>query len=81
MTSLIERDALIAEYDRVHVGEAGKARKLIEEAPEVYAVPVVRCKDCKYNLNGLCDQISLDWHPFRVEEDEFCAWGKRKDNG
>lgn len=40
MTSLIDRNALIAEYDRVHVGEAGKARQLMEEAPEVDAVPV-----------------------------------------
>lgn len=40
---------------------------------------LIRCKDCKYNLNGLCDQISLEWHPFRVEDDEFCAWAERKD--
>ena len=32
---LIDKDALLAEYDRVHIGEAGKARKLIEDAPEV----------------------------------------------
>lgn len=31
--SLINREALLAEYDRVHVGEPGKARKLIEDAP------------------------------------------------
>lgn len=29
----IEREALIAEYDRVHKGEAGGARKLMVEAP------------------------------------------------
>lgn len=40
MTSLIDRNALIAEYDRVHVGEAGKARQLMVEAQEVDAVPV-----------------------------------------
>ena len=40
MTSLIDRYALIAEYDRVHVGKPGGARKLMEEAPEVDAVPV-----------------------------------------
>lgn len=33
--SLINREALLAEYDRVHVGEPGKARKLIEDAPTV----------------------------------------------
>lgn len=32
---LIERDALIAEYDRVHVGAPGGARKLMQDAPAV----------------------------------------------
>lgn len=38
---LIDAKALIAEYDRVHIGEAGKARKLMEDAPTVEAVEVV----------------------------------------
>lgn len=38
---LISRSALIAEYDRVHVGAPGGARKLMEDAPAVDAVPVV----------------------------------------
>ena len=45
---LIDANALIAEYDRVHIGEPGKARKLIADAPTVDAVPVVRCRECKY---------------------------------
>ena len=32
---LIDADALIAEYDRVHVGEPGGARKLMENAPTI----------------------------------------------
>ena len=35
MSDLIERDPLIAEYDRVHKGPAGGARKLMEDAPAV----------------------------------------------
>lgn len=35
MDDLISRKALLAEYDRVHIGEPGKARKLIEDAPAV----------------------------------------------
>ena len=41
MDDLISRKALLAEYDRVHIGEPGKARKLMEDAPGVDAVPVV----------------------------------------
>lgn len=33
MDDLISRSALLAEYDRVHVGPPGGARKLIEDAP------------------------------------------------
>ena len=32
---LISRSALIAEYDRVHIGEPGGARKLMVDAPAV----------------------------------------------
>lgn len=35
MDDLISRSALLAEYDRVHVGHPGGARKLIEAAPAV----------------------------------------------
>ena len=35
MDDLISRKALLAEYDRVHIGEPGNARKLIEDAPAV----------------------------------------------
>lgn len=37
---LIDKEKLIEEYDRVHVGPAGGARKLMEEAPTVEAIPV-----------------------------------------
>ena len=37
--SLINREALIAEYDRVHVGAPGGARKLMVDAPEVKPEP------------------------------------------
>lgn len=40
---LISRNALLAEYDRVHIGEPGGARKLIAEAPAVDAL-VFPCK-------------------------------------
>ena len=35
---LIEKEKLIAEYDRVHVGPPGGARKLMEDADEVPAI-------------------------------------------
>ena len=37
---LIDADALLAKYDAFHVGQPGRARKLIEDAPTVDAEPV-----------------------------------------
>ena len=84
MNDLISRKALLAEYDRVHIGEPGKARKLIADAPTVDAVEVVRCKDCKwYNRNedimpqsGSCEfheMVKMDW--------DFCSRAKMDGDG
>ena len=47
---LIDADSLLAEYDRQHEGEPGKARKLIEDAPTVAAVPVSELLSLRDNL-------------------------------
>ena len=72
---LIDANALIEEYDRVHVGEPGKARKLMADAPTVDAVEVVRCRDCKH-------RYSDSWCEYVDDDDNFyCARGERKDGG
>ena len=45
--------------------------KEIDKAPTIDAVPVVRCKDCKYFKTRLCENEDnyYDW---------FCADGERK---
>ena len=70
---LIDANALIAEYDRVHVGEPGKARKLIADAPTVEAVEIVRRRECKH-------RYSDSWCEYVDDDDNFyCARGERKD--
>lgn len=79
----IEREALIAEYDRVHIGESGGARKLMVDATAADVVEVVRCKDCKYYKQNpysqeedrLCMSWS-DWLP--TDPEDFCSYGERK---
>lgn len=51
-SDLISREALLAEYDRVHVGEPGGARKLIAEAPAVDAEPVRYAEWIPWEHNG-----------------------------
>lgn len=50
MARLIDDDELLAEYDRQHEGEPGKARKLIEDAPTIAAVPVSELLSLRDNL-------------------------------
>lgn len=40
MSDLIDRDELVKQYDRVHVGPPGGARALMVEAPTVEAIPI-----------------------------------------
>ena len=71
---LIDADALenqfgVSDEDLLALDE-------IRHAPTVEAVPVVRCKDCKYRdgtpgqPNILCAQM---------HEDDFCSYGERKE--
>ena len=69
--SLIERERLLAEYDRVHVGPPGGARKLIEEAPEVK--PTITLDDLldliDYNRESTAERIQIvgpddDWDTY-----------------
>lgn len=54
MAEYIDREALIAEYDRVHIGEAGGARKLMVEAPACDVVEVVHSKWIKRSNERRC---------------------------
>ena len=84
MADLIDRKELLVKYDYYHEGEPGKARKLIEAAPSVDAVEVVRCKDCKYQgycmrripffgRNLILELNISEYHPLG-----FCSYGDRR---
>ena len=64
MNDLISRKALIAEYDRVHIGPPGGARKLMEDAPSVEAVEVV---------HGRWALVEYRSSPFGVDQEYQCT--------
>lgn len=48
------------------------------------AVPVVRCKDCKYwqdNNDGYPHEECRWWHGETPDANDFCSYGERKTNG
>ena len=84
---LIDRAALLAEYDRQHEGHPGKARELIANAPavgivgELKSVSVVQCKDCRFmKLLGPGYRYCLVWRGVNsLGDDGYCNYGERKD--
>ena len=89
---LIDANALISYIDecsqesrfRVYYGYA---KSFIDDAPTVDAVPVVRCKDCKYCEISLvlptgremytCMEGSHD-HKMLLNPTDYCSYGVRK---
>lgn len=62
----------------------------VENFPSADAVPVVRCKDCKYyrnHPNGLCylhtepteNERRYSGEAVCVEPDDFCSYGERRE--
>ena len=72
---LIDADVLLKEYDRVHVGPPGGARKLIEDAKTVGETtrPVFNgrfwwCSECGQRYKDI----------LVVKEYKFCPWCGRR---
>lgn len=78
----IDGDALLAEYDRVHEGPPGRARKLIEQAPAIKS-EIIRCKDCKHWDKTWTNDWPPDYHYCsmidRIRKGDFyCAYAERR---
>ena len=54
--------------------------KEIDKAPTIDAVPVVRCKDCKWLYDEMDDYCCRSHRGLvRICENSFCSYGERKD--
>lgn len=56
----------------------------IDEQPTIDAVPVVRCRDCKYHQLMENKKSFMYWHNCKlwcadISEDDFCSYGERKE--
>ena len=95
MSDLISRSALLEKVQfrlpidnhnaEVISGCVDITRRLIENAPAVDAVEVVRCRDCKFRkstFNGE-DYFCTVWdaddsETAYVTDDDFCSYGERR---
>lgn len=94
MTEYIDRSALgigNAKREAFTIPEYAdgwnSAIKIIDNAPTVDAVPVVRCKDCAKDGLFSCPMCYIESHKLifiNHDPEFFCAYGERKegaDNG
>ena len=59
----------IIEYSESDIGY------MIRKRPTIDAVPVVRCRECKYHNKPPCPmRLSFNW----TEDEDFCSYGKKE---
>ena len=93
---LIDADALLekvqfrlpgkSQYAEVIARCVEITRQLIVDSPTIDAVPVVRCKDCKYR-SGLVGRPPFMFYictcaeglTGAVRDENYCSYGERKD--
>ena len=87
MSRYIDADALKGRVGELIVPEWARTliRTWLESAPTVDAVPVVRCKECRWfkadewvENAGYCISLNARIHPQITVEDWFCADGERR---
>ena len=52
-----------------------RVNDVLNYAPTVDAVSVVRCKDCIYSIEGRCFSRTSFLNAPAAEPDNFCSWG------
>lgn len=83
MPRLIDADALKEAFFEKGLGYQ-VIDELIDEAPTIDAVPVVRCKDCvhSYRIDGAKEEYDcrkLSYFSERLPPNHFCSYGERKE--
>lgn len=53
-----------------------RVKTLLLRQPAADVAQVVRCKDCIYNIDGLCFCRRPLGSGVAVEPDDFCRWGE-----
>ena len=78
---LIDADAMRQEWlengENEYVYDTNAVLDSIDEQPTVYAVEVVRCKDCKHREDRI--YCRLRKQPVIVTNTDFCSYGEKKE--
>lgn len=81
MDDLISRKSLLSAYDEKHKGPAGGARKLIEDAPSIPAVPLDKlCEWLAVHYGSPCQLGEIDPYPQCEPDENGECYGMRTDD-
>lgn len=84
MSRLIDADPLLEQMTRRkdYIGRPSDPVCLVEDAPAVDAVPVVRCPDCKHYKSVMCPLSIVEGNYYLPAHNPvfFCADGERREN-
>lgn len=72
-----------AEKSSYVVGWNTAIEAVVENAPTIDAVPVVRCRECKYNTTEkkCLNPNSIIKIPSIPSDNDFCSYGERREDG
>ena len=84
MTDYIEREAVREAMNNPLLMGLGFTEYELDRIPMADAERVVRCRECKFRhrivrSGELYCERSAVWH--RVEENDFCSYGERRNDG
>lgn len=80
---LIDANELIERTWRWAVNSREAVQQMIKGCPTIDAVPVVRCKDCRFYLqsNEKCELVDTRLRFYETDKkwtgDCFCSWGEK----
>lgn len=91
MAEYIDREALVAKFDRIGLGEhsfvekvfSDGVRTIIAEMPAADVVPVVRCRECEYAKNAKVNKRGFLICPashMEIVDDDYCSYGEREED-
>lgn len=76
----ISREAALNDFEACNAANPRwtpqRVKTLLLRLPAADVAPVVRCRDCIYNIDGLCFCRRPLGSGVAVEPDDFCRWGE-----
>ena len=75
----ISREAALADFESCNAENPNwtpqRVKTLLLRQPAADVAEVVRCKDCIYNIDGMCFSRTSFKNAVAVEPNNFCSWG------